>query len=133
MANTNQGGNQKNRAFAPAGAGFNLDQFQNEVASEIGLSLGRQGTFGQGAQSAYTPGQGAGSMSTAGNAGMAGAGSASGATSALGSSTFAGLTGGAAGTSGQADFEASATLGQQQKPPASKVAKQHDQQGQFSK
>lgn len=101
MANTQgSGSDEKNRTFAPAGAGFNLEQFKNEVAGEIGMSLGRQG-FGQG----YS-GQGA---------------------SAASAGTLSGLAAGAQGTSAQNDFEASATLGQKKPSPAETVARQHGQ------
>ncbi|MCL5676513.1 MAG: alpha/beta-type small acid-soluble spore protein [Firmicutes bacterium] len=117
MANSTQGGNSKNRAFAPAGAGFNLDQFKNEVASEIGLSLGQQGSFGQNAAGQGSAAQNFGNVPAAGAA----------QNSAAGAGSPGGLVAGAAGTAAQTDFEVSSTLGQKQNSPAAKVAEEQGQ------
>lgn len=137
MADSTQGGNNENRTFAPAGAGFNLEQFKNEVASEIGLSLGRQG-FGQGAAQGSTN-QGAAqgftnqaayqsmtnqSAAAQGFSNMNVAGAAQDFAGAAGS--LSGLAAGAAGTAAQTDFEVSSTLGEQTSP-AAKVAKKQGQ------
>lgn len=150
MANSTQGGSSKSKTFVPAGAGFNLDQFKNEVANEIGMSLGRQGSFGQGAQSAagsYGAAQNTtGSYGAAQNAatGFAGGNSSFGAGSAgqspadqLSQSTASGgMVAGAPGSSAQTDFEVSSTLGQTSgtagatqsgSSPAAKVARQRGQ------
>ena len=84
MADSTQSGSKK--PLAPAGAGFNLDQFKNEVANEIGMSLGRQGTFGQGGQNTAYGSQG----------GTFG----SGATSSFGAQNAAGNFGAQSGTFG---------------------------------
>lgn len=144
MANTQgSGGTQKNRTLAPAGAGFNLEQFKNEVASEIGVGLGQQGfgqgyanqnafanqsNFGAGAaqQSAYGSNAGAAQQSAyAPNAGAAGTSGSSMSTAATGS--LSSLAAGAQGTSAQSDFETSATLGQKKSSPAENFARQRGQ------